>query len=67
MGNEVIVPRGIKRKYDFDVSVGDIRRYPNASVGVVLNCSKSFCYRRGLDWRFHCFLVDGVVNVVRVK
>lgn len=67
MKDETIVLRGVKPKYDFNVNVGEVRQYQGTSASVLINCAKSYCYRRGLDWQFHCFTVDGVVSIVRIK
>ena len=66
---EVHVPetRGKKPKYDFNLGIGDMRSYEDVSLMVLLNCAKSYCKQRSLDWRFRCYTMDGMSHIIRVK
>jgi hypothetical protein len=59
--------RGAKRKYDYDIGVGETRSYPGAKVQSLISNSRTWCNRRGLDWRYKCYTINGVVNIVRIK
>lgn len=67
--NEIIIPetRGAKSKYDYDIGVGEVRSYPGARVQSLISNSRTWCLRRGLDWKFKCYTINGVVHIVRVK
>jgi hypothetical protein len=63
----VLENRGATPKYDFRMEVGDIRQFTGTYSATIINCSKSFCSHRGLDWEFRSWTENGVVFLVRVK
>jgi len=65
---EIIENRGRAPKYDFDLKeVGDRRSYPDTNPNKLLGAAKGYCNRRGLDWKFRCYTVDGETFIVRIK
>lgn len=66
---EVNVPetRGAKAKYDFDLKVGEQRKYPGISTNNLLTSAKGWCKYRKLEWKFRCYTMDGFTYIIRVQ
>ena len=69
MENKVIVPetRGARSKYDFDMDVGEDRKYKDVTLNSLLTCAKFYCNTRGLEWRFRCYTMNGFTHIIRVQ
>jgi hypothetical protein len=68
MENEVkqVIARR-QRIYNFDgLELGVWRAFGGVRTSVLHNCAKSYALKRGLNWKFRVFKIDGITYLIRV-